>query len=117
MKRPRRCPYCPPTEPEIDPYDNRECVLNKPLWMVIPAEGVHLHCPVHPEGHHIYGNQITCATPMGPGSQIIEGQHDPSKDLTYDSTRPYGTSTGGNIPNTRIIGTGFTGNDMFKFSM
>jgi hypothetical protein len=108
MKR-NRCPYCPPTEPEIDPFDGRECVLNKPLWMVIPAEGIHLHCPVHPEGHHIYGNQITCATPMMP-HQIIDFQHDPSKDLTYDSTRPYGTTTG-------PIGTGFTGNDWHKFSM
>jgi hypothetical protein len=108
MYRKPRCPYCPPTEPEIDPYDGRECSLNKPLWMVIPAEGIHLHCPVHPEGHHIYGNQITCATPMMPHG--IDFQHDPSKDLTYDSTRPYGTTTG-------PIGTGFTGNDSFKFSM
>src|ERR1700675_1387454 len=116
MKR-QRCPYCPPTEPEIDPYDGRECTLNKPLWMVIPAEGIHLHCPVHPEGHHIYGNQITCAVApaVDAHSRLVEYQHDPSKDLTYDSTTPYGTPTG--IPDTRIIGTGFTGNDSFKFSM
>jgi hypothetical protein len=99
-----KCPFCPPDKQPIDPWKESQCVLNKPLWMVIPAEGIHLHCPVHPEGHHIQGSQITCATPM-PGSQIVEYQHDPSKDLTYDSTRPYGTATG------------FTGNDSFKFSM
>ena len=36
-----------------------------------------------------------------------EYEHDPSKDLTYDSTQPYGTTSG----------TGFTGKDTFKFSM
>jgi len=25
--------------------------------MVIPPEGVHLSCPVHPEGHHVFGSQ------------------------------------------------------------
>jgi hypothetical protein len=109
MKRQPRCPFpgCPEND-RPEPLDTRECTLNKPLWMVIPAEGIHLACPVHPEGHHIYGTQITCATPINPG--IVEFQHDPSKDLTYDSTRPYGTTTG-------PIGTGFTGNDSFKFSM
>lgn len=103
-----KCPFCPPDKQPIDPWKKSQCVLNKPLWMVIPAEGIHLHCPVHPEGHHIQGNQITCATPMTPDrSQIIDYQHDPSKDLTYDSTRPYGT----------VTGTGFTGNDWHKFSM
>jgi hypothetical protein len=107
MKRQPRCPYCPPTAPEIDPYDGRECTLNKPLWMVIPPGGIHLSCPVHPEGHHIYGMDITCQT-----SPIVEFQHDPSKDLTYDSTKnpvEYDSS--------RRIGTGFTGNDTNKFSM
>ena len=109
MKR-QRCPFCPPTEPEIDPYDGRECSLNKALWMVIPAEGIHLHCPVHPEGHHIYGNEITCATPINPG--IVEFQHDPSKDLTYDSTK-----TPVEYDSTRRIMTGDTSNDWHKFSM
>ena len=31
------------------------CVLNQPLMMVIPPEGVHLNCPAHSGGHHIYG--------------------------------------------------------------
>lgn len=98
-----KCPFCPPDKQPIDPWKESQCVLNKPLWMVIPAGGIHLHCPVHPEGHHVYGTEITCATPMMPHG--VEFQHDPSKDLTYDSTRPYGTATG------------FTGNDSFKFSM
>jgi hypothetical protein len=114
MKRQPRCPFpgCPANdEPYEDPRDTRECTLNKPLWMVIPAEGIHLSCPVHPEGHHIYGNQITCATPTL-NSPIIEFQHDPSKDLTYDSTK-----SPVEWDSTRRIGTGFTGNDLHKFSM
>ena len=95
-----KCPFCPPDKQPRDPWKESQCVLNKPIWMVIPPEGIHLSCPVHPEGHHIYGTQITCQT-----SPIVEYQHDPSKDLTYDSTRPYGTATG------------FTGNDWNKFSM
>jgi hypothetical protein len=35
------------------------CVLEKPLMMVIPPQGVHLDCPVHLEGHHIFGPQVT----------------------------------------------------------
>ena len=43
---------CPrPWKPE-SVYD---CVLGKPLMMVIPPEGIHLSCPVHPAGHHVYG--------------------------------------------------------------
>jgi len=73
--------------------------------MVIPPQGIHLSCPVHPEGHHIYGSPVTwMETPMM-SRKWCEYEHDSSKDLTYDSTRPYGTSTG------------FTGNDTFKFSM
>jgi len=26
--------------------------------MVIPPGGVHLECPVHPEGHHVFGHQV-----------------------------------------------------------
>lgn len=37
-----------------------QCVLNTPLYMVIPPDGVHLSCPAHPEGHHVFGNQVTC---------------------------------------------------------
>jgi hypothetical protein len=76
--------------------------------MVIPPEGIHLSCPVHPEGHHIYGSTaMWMDNPMQPSTQKpwCEYEHDPSKDLTYDSTKPYGTATG------------FTGKDTFKFSM
>jgi hypothetical protein len=40
--------------------DTSNCILNKPLYMVIPPEGVHLSCPCHSGGHHIYGNQVRC---------------------------------------------------------
>jgi hypothetical protein len=76
--------------------------------IVIPPEGIHLPCPVHPEGHHIYGSGIVwCENnlPDPANKPWCEYEHDPSKDLTYDSTRPCGTATG------------FTGKDTFKFSM
>jgi hypothetical protein len=63
-KRHKRCPHpnCPhnkrPYEDEIDPWKEAQCTLRKPLWMVIPPEGVHLDCPVHPEGHHVYGPRV-----------------------------------------------------------
>lgn len=54
---PKSCPRCdhPP-----EPFIESQCVLNKPLMMVIPSQGVHLSCPVHPAGHHIFGPQVTC---------------------------------------------------------
>jgi hypothetical protein len=36
-----------------------QCVLNKPLYMVIPPEGIHLSCPAHSEGHHVFGSQVS----------------------------------------------------------
>lgn len=51
------CPHCRPQEPQPD---LSQCCLNKPLMMVIPPGGVHLSCPVHPEGHHIHGQQVRC---------------------------------------------------------
>lgn len=43
------------------PHDNgMPCVLNQPMGIVIGPEGIHLSCPAHPAGHHIYGTQITC---------------------------------------------------------
>ena len=53
---PRRCPWCPPRPPRLP---LAECSLHKPLWMVIPPGGVHISCPVHPNGHHIFGSQVT----------------------------------------------------------
>lgn len=51
------CPFCPPNgNPKIPVFD---CVLNKPLWMVIPPQGIHLPCPAHHEGHHIHGPTVT----------------------------------------------------------
>jgi hypothetical protein len=113
MYKKPRCPYpnCPENDKE-DPWDTRECVLNKPLWMVIPAEGIHLACPVHPEGHHIYGTQITCSNMPDPAGTVPWYQHDPSKDLTYDSTK-----TPVEYDSTRRIMTGDTLNDWHKFSM
>lgn len=49
---------CP--QPWPNPRNNIRCILNQPLMMVIGPEGVHLSCPAHPAGHHIYGTQITC---------------------------------------------------------
>jgi hypothetical protein len=121
-RRTPRCPHpnCPSNqEPWTDPWEAAQCTLNKPIWMVIPPEGVHISCPVHPEGHHIYGSPITSwEIPMWKENNLpdpantpwceskgLTYEHDPSKDLTYDSTKPYGTATG------------FTGKDTFKFSM
>lgn len=43
-----------PSEPS-----NNMCILGQPLWMVIPAGGIHLPCPVHGK-HFIPSNNITC---------------------------------------------------------
>lgn len=97
------CPHCNPDQKKrFDPWKESQCVLNKPLFMVIPPEGAHLTCPVHPDGHHVFGSGITWMSQAQP----IDYSHDPSKDLTYDSTQPYGTATGGNIRN-----------DTWKFTM
>ena len=53
----RPCPWCPPKRRPW-PDDYAECTLGKPLWMVIPPEGAHISCPVHPEGHHIFGPNV-----------------------------------------------------------
>jgi hypothetical protein len=75
---------------EPDPsYDNPNCICNKPMMIYIPA-GQHIHCPVHP-GYTIHGQNITRLT----GGCVYE--HDPSKDLTLDLTRPFGTATGDTI--------------------
>ena len=118
-----RCPHpnCPSNkEPWIDPWEGSQCTLNKPIWMVIPPEGVHISCPVHPEGHHIYGSPVTWGEPFWKENNLpdpantpwCEYGHDPSKDLTYDSTK-----TPVEYDSTRRIGTGFTGDDTTKFSM
>ncbi len=57
--RGRKCPFCDPDFKPRDPFRESQCVLNKPLMMVIPPGGVHLECPIHPEGHHVFGPQIT----------------------------------------------------------
>ena len=53
-----KCPFCDPDYKPRDPWRESQCVLNKPLMMVIPPGGVHLDCPVHPEGHHVFGSEI-----------------------------------------------------------
>ncbi len=84
------CPYCPDKPAwEPDPsYDNPNCICNKPMMIYIPA-GQHIHCPVHPK-YVVYGSPITC-------NAGCVYEHDSSKDLTFDSTRPFGTATGDNI--------------------
>jgi hypothetical protein len=52
------CPDCQRPKPRRHPDYSPECTLNKPLWMVIPPEGAHLSCPIHPNGHHIYGPSV-----------------------------------------------------------
>lgn len=37
-----------------------QCTLSKPLLIVIPPKGIHLSCPVHSAGHHIYGSRVHC---------------------------------------------------------
>jgi len=57
----KNCPDCDPKKPRNDPWKNAQCTAHKPLLMVIPPGGTHLSCPVHPEGHHIYGPpQVMC---------------------------------------------------------
>ena len=104
-RKSRKCPHpnCPVPE-QPDPWELRQCTLNKPIWISIPAGGhIHLTCPVHPEGHIIYGPNITWGDPWdwsrgpycGPKTyQGIDYEYDPSKDLTFDSTKPWGSSTG-----------------------
>jgi hypothetical protein len=37
----------------IKERNTSQCVLNQPLFMVIPEEGIILRCPHHPEGHFV----------------------------------------------------------------
>lgn len=92
-KVPSHCPQCPDESVwEPDPsYDNPNCICNKPMMIYIPA-GQHIHCPVHPD-FRMYGSNIT----FGSGCTYT---HDVSKDLTFDSTRPFGTATGDTIRDT-----------------
>ena len=41
----------------LDPLG--QCILNKPLWMVIPPDGFHLPCPIHGK-HFIIGIRVFC---------------------------------------------------------
>ncbi len=69
------CPFCKPCPQS--PWAQSQCVLNKPLWMVIPPGGIHLDCPVHPDGHHVFGPEITYSMAF----------------CELDSTRPYGRTS------------------------
>jgi hypothetical protein len=112
-----KCPFCDKDFKPIDPWRESQCVLNKPLWMVIPPGGVHLECPVHPEGHHVFGSPVIymdspirvrennlpdplnapwCEYDRTKYSGGCTYDHDSSKDLTFDSTKPFGTTTGSN---------------------
>jgi hypothetical protein len=55
----RRCPHPDCPIPFEDPWPKQECTLHKPIWISIPpGEHIHLDCPVHPEGHIIYGPRV-----------------------------------------------------------
>ena len=64
----KRCPH--PNCPENDkPYSFERCVLNDPIWISIPAgEHIHLTCPVHPQGHILYGPNIRFEITMDKGA-------------------------------------------------
>jgi hypothetical protein len=72
--------------------------------MVIPPEGVHLDCPAHPEGHHIFGSPTWMSNPpswKASASPFADSaMHGPTYDTSgnqiveYDSTQPFGTCTG-----------------------
>lgn len=53
-----RCPCHQFHKQRIDKYPILECILGKPLLMVIPPEGVHLSCPVHGK-HFLAGSRMT----------------------------------------------------------
>lgn len=36
---------------------NTDCSLNKPQYMVVPSEGLHISCPVHGK-HFVIGSRI-----------------------------------------------------------
>ena len=100
------CPYCNPKHPRPDPWLESQCVLRRPLLMVIPPGGIHLSCPCHPEGHHVHGPEIMCISPTtvsGSTNPIADSSYrPPDLDSTrffceYDSTKPFGTVTGDSI--------------------
>lgn len=84
-KSKKECPFCKPDYNPFDPYRESQCTLNKPLWMVIPPGGVHLECPVHPDGHHVFGSQVSFME----SKPWCEYTDDPSKHLTMDSSRQF----------------------------
>jgi hypothetical protein len=67
------CPYCNPKHPRPDPWRESQCILHRPLWMVIPRGGIHLPCPCHPEGHHVHGPEIMCGSLTTTGDNIRNG--------------------------------------------
>ena len=98
--RTKKCPFCDPAYKPRDPFRESQCVLNKPLMMVIPPGGVHLECPIHPAGHHVFGPQISWMdAPIN---------YERENNLPDPADKPwceYGTMTGD------------TTNDTNKFSM
>lgn len=100
------CPYCDPNRPKFDPWRESQCVLNKPLMMVIPPGGVHLSCPVHSDGHHIFGPSVTWmeskpewnftkrTCELDSTYRPIDYDSSRGRIIDFDSTRPYGTCTG-----------------------
>src|SRR5271157_2470442 len=83
----RKCPFCDPNYKPRDPFRESRCVLNQPLFMVIPPGGVHLSCPIHPEGHHVFGPEISW----------MESPRHQENNLPDPADKPwceYGTMTG-----------------------
>ncbi len=97
---PTRCPYCDPDwRRRHDPWVEAQCVLNKPLMIVIPPEGMHLSCPVHPEGHHVFGTGVVWCEQQ-PTRPIVD-YDSTQRFIDYDSTRsPGSTCTGDTIRDT-----------------
>ena len=57
-----KCPYpgCPGPEYDDEIRKAQFCVLNKPMLLYIPSNShAHVNCPVHPEGHTLFGSNIT----------------------------------------------------------
>ena len=104
--RKEKCPFCDKDYKPRDPFRESRCVLNQPLMMVIPPGGVHLSCPIHPEGHHVFGPEISWMdSPINYERNLPDPADSPRSE--YDPKRWEDSCQG----------TGYTGNDLNKFSM
>lgn len=85
------CPFCPPNK--RDPWAEAQCILGKPIWMVIPPEGIHMPCPAHPEGHHVFGSPARWqAVDYNSSGRPIDYDSSKNRIIDYDSSRPWRTT-------------------------